>query len=511
MNKKICALALALVLSLAGCAQDDVSDQQFDIETQRPPSVSSEVQKEIEPVTEVRLAYNANDFLNPYTMTSSINRQLVPLLYDSLTRCDKSFQPQNLLATEVVPEGNNCIVKFNRRAQFSDGTLLTGTDIVYSINTALASATWRPLLDNITYATVNADGDVLIQLRRPDADLASVLSFPIIKDGSAAADYPTGVSRFYFSGTWGTTGGILTANHLYYGDAGTIKQIKLVHVADPESLPFSLKSGEIDLVYSDLSGVGSGAVSPSAMSAPITLNRLVYLGVNAGRGLLSRAEFREAVSTALNRDELVSKAYVTHANATKYPLNPAFYRMREMELSVPRNLTAADALLDGLGLTEKDADGYRLQYGKPITFSLLVNSENTYRNAAATLIAEQLGQIGIKINVVSQTFAQYQTSVTSHSFDFYIGETRLMENMDVSSLMGGGSMAYGAAYSEELATLYNAYKASGEGISAFCAAFTKQSPFVPLVFRQGVVTFNREFRAEVVATEQNIFYNIAEW
>lgn len=502
MKHKFCALILASAVLFSSCNSADIDDQQFEILQPTASSESESGQQPAQPVTEVRLGYSAGDSLNPYKMTSQINRGLVPLLYDSLTRPDNTYRPQNQLATEVLIEGTLCTIKFRRNVQFSDGTLLTGADIVYSLHTAMASETnWKATLQNVASVSVNADGDVEIQLGRPDADFAALLSFPIIKDGTKDMDYPTGISKFFAGGAW-LNGITLTANPLYYGTKGNVKKITLVNMPDPDTQQFSLKSGEIDLVYSDLSGSETAAVSAS--NIPVTLNRLVYLGVNGGRGMLQKAEFRKALSTALNRDELVSKAYVTRARGTMYPFNPEFYRLEGIEPSLPRNLTEADALLDGLGLTEKDGHGFRTIQQSPITLDLLVNSDNACRNAAASLITEQLAQIGIRVNVSAQSFAQYQQSIASGHYDLYLGEVRLMDNMDFSALLSGGALGYSAPRCPEVADLYNLYKETGAGIAPLCTAIYDQSPFIPIVFRQGIIAFNREFHAEIVATEQDI-------
>lgn len=509
MKWKICAALFACLITLTACIPDYSADEQSPQLNEPQPAAQEALETSIEPVNQIRLAYNAADSLNPYMMKSQINHELTPLLYDSLTRSDKSYRPQNQLAQEIIMEGDVCTVKFNRKAQFSDGTLLTGKDIIYSINTAIASDTnWKTMLQNIAGCSVTAEGDVEIRLGRADADFPALLSFPIIKEGTSGNDFPTGVSKFYLSGMDGNDA-ILSANHLYYGDTGDIKTIRLTHATDPDSLAFNLKTGDIDLLFADMRT--SEFPSLSASSVPVMLNSLVYVGVNSTRGLLSRPEFRQAISTALNRDEIVSKAFVSRASGTAYPFNPDFYRMEGMELSTPRNLTQADALLDGIGLTERDANGFRTYNRQPITLSLLVNSENTSRNMAATLMAEQLAQIGIKLKVESKSFSQYQASLLSLNFDLYLGEVRLMDNMDFSPLLNGGALGYGTAFSEDLANLYRSYRASGTGVKELCDTFSAQTPFIPVVFRHGQILFSREFQAEIVATEQDIFYNITEW
>lgn len=87
MKKRFYALLAALAVLLGGCAPVDLSDQQqVDITGQLQESAPSatEAEESAAPVEgEVRVAYDPSDSLNPYTMTSQLNRQLVPLLYEA--------------------------------------------------------------------------------------------------------------------------------------------------------------------------------------------------------------------------------------------------------------------------------------------------------------------------------------------------------------------------------------------------------------------------------------------
>jgi peptide/nickel transport system substrate-binding protein len=127
------------------------------------------------------------------------------------------------------------------------------------------------------------------------------------------------------------------------------------------------------------------------------------LGVNANRGLLSRAEFRKAVSFALNRDELVSRAFLARANATLYPFHPEFYRMENMDLTTQRSLDLAEELLDGLGWTRRC--GWLPCAERIAGHAYPAGQQRKCRpRSAAALIAEQLRQAGIRVDVVSKSF-----------------------------------------------------------------------------------------------------------
>ena len=129
MKQRYYALLLAVAVAVSGCA---VSEPE-------PEDISPEQIPVPAPVSELRLAYSASDSLNPYKMKTELNRQLIPLLYDSLTRVDPSYRPENRLAESVTYNGNICTVKLRRNILFSDGSLLQGADVVYSFRTAVAS------------------------------------------------------------------------------------------------------------------------------------------------------------------------------------------------------------------------------------------------------------------------------------------------------------------------------------------------------------------------------------
>ena len=279
MKQRYYALLLAVAVAVSGCAvsepePEDISPEQIPV----PAPVTSQPEQ-VQPVSELRLAYSASDSLNPYKMKTELNRQLIPLLYDSLTRVDPSYRPENRLAESVTYNGNICTVKLRRNILFSDGSLLQGADVVYSFRTAVASGQSIAMrLQNVERCEVDQEGNVIFTLSQPDADFAALLSFPIIKEGHADADFPTGISRYYVSGTWGNTGVMLSANPLYYGEKGSIETIRLVSSTDPSALAFSLKSGEIDLHYSDLSGSETNNLSTSGRV--VSQNRMVFLGIN---------------------------------------------------------------------------------------------------------------------------------------------------------------------------------------------------------------------------------------
>ena len=107
--------------------------------------------------------------------------------------------------------------------------------------------------------------------------------------------------------------------------------------------------------------------------------------------LAQDVRFRQALSQAINRDEIIESVYYGFAGM---PLNTVG------EANASYDVAAANALLDELGMTEKDADGFRLgPDGQP--FSILVEhgAHAPDLEPIAELLAAQMKEVGINLQI----------------------------------------------------------------------------------------------------------------
>ena len=72
-----------------------------------------------------------------------------------------------------------------------------------------------------------------------------------------------------------------------------------------------------------------------------------------------------------------------------------------------------------------------------------------------------------------------------------------------------GEARTGLALSEELLAAYRGMKADIAGLAAFETAFAEQMPFVPLVYKNGVVTYARQWSG-LTPTVSDIFYQLEQ-
>ena len=114
--------------------------------------------------------------------------------------------------------------------------------------------------------------------------------------------------------------------------------------------------------------------------------------------------FRQAVSGAIHRADLVRIAYAGHATAANgfvSPANTTWYNRalpsaENNPAAVARMLTEAGFHKQGNTLVDHD--------GHPVKFSILTNTGNRSRERMASLIQQDLAEFGIQVNVVTLDF-----------------------------------------------------------------------------------------------------------
>lgn len=128
-------------------------------------------------------------------------------------------------------------------------------------------------------------------------------------------------------------------------------------------------------------------------------------------------EFRKAISMAINRADLCRIVYAGYAKPAYGPVSPAshfwFNASLEEEKYDPRG---ALRLLTQAGF-RSESDTLKDRAGNRVEFTLVTNSGNAAREKMASMIQQDLSQLGIKVNVVTLDFPSLIERMT-RTFDY---------------------------------------------------------------------------------------------
>lgn len=511
MKKILCVLlSLLMIVLFASCTQKEKPSNGDEDETlTQEDETSPEEDQTTAPASNARASFILprieSDALNPYTAKSQINRNFTTLLYDGLYTLDENFTPTSVIAEKADIDSLTVKVYLNDKVRFSNTASLTASDVVYSFNQAKECERYAPLLDNISSAEASERYCVKFTLESPDAYVLNALTFPVIEYGSAEKDVPNGSGRYYLAKDK------LTYNKEHVlGKKPKIKNIGLCSLSEKTNFVDSLQIGNISFIFRDLSDCKIQRAV--ARSIPVTLNNLVYIGINSETAPLNNKAFRQAVNMAIDKDSIVSQDFQGYAVRTESPFNPEWSETRLKDSAF--NQADAAQLLEDNGFTYKsETDRFRSdENGRTLKLRILVNEDNDFKSEAAKSIAKNLSQIGIDSEVTSLTFKKYKEWVKEEKFDLYIGEVRLCENMSLKPFFSkGGKANHGIDIKSGIVKSYDEMLENKKSVPVFEKEFSEAVPFIPLCYRKGIVMTSNTLSDNVKSVTVDLFSNIAEW
>ena len=277
---------------------------------------------------DISLPYMSTDSFFPYAAKSSLNRDLIPVIYESLfvpTEDGKGF-PQ--LAVSGKVDGNKVTVKLLTDVKFSDGVKLTAAYVKASYEKAKNNAYYSESLKNVASISVLNENTVVFNLLNPDPMVLNILDFPIIRlsgkkyvgTGKYGIEYLDAIPYLQ-----------VNINHRAYSKSWN-KQIALYDMAGISSPIYPFKSNEISVYKDDLSDGQYNNLSSETVAEK--MNNLVYVGVNSqwAGSITSLKWVRQAINIGINRSSVTAASFLGQGDPVVTPFKNDFYQLNTENL-----------------------------------------------------------------------------------------------------------------------------------------------------------------------------------
>jgi peptide/nickel transport system substrate-binding protein len=138
------------------------------------------------------------------------------------------------------------------------------------------------------------------------------------------------------------------------------------------------------------------------------------------RELFSNKTFRQALSTGINREEVIELVWLGQGlpyQTVERPESPLFDEEMATQFT-DFDIAAANEMLDGLGLTEKDANGFRLMSdGRPLQFTIDISVIRQPWIDSAELIKGYWAQLGVDLLINTSDTTALNQRVESNDHD----------------------------------------------------------------------------------------------
>ena len=124
-----------------------------------------------------------------------------------------------------------------------------------------------------------------------------------------------------------------------------------------------------------------------------------YLGYNLKNPLFKDKCVRQAISYAINKEEIIQGVLLGLGKVATGPFKPGTWVYNPRVKRYPYNPQKARELLAEAGWKDTDGDGILDRNGKPFTFEIITNQGNEIRAKCAEITQRRLADIGIEVKI----------------------------------------------------------------------------------------------------------------
>jgi peptide/nickel transport system substrate-binding protein len=394
--------------------------------------------------------------LNPVLAIDDPSRDVIRCLNSDLIHINReTLKTESALAKswKVTPDGKQYTLELRRGLRFSDGQPFNADDVVFTFQMYLDESIHSPQRDLL----VVGDKPIVVE-KIDDYTVRFTLSRPYaaaerIFDGLAILpkhqlDGAYGDGKF--SGTWSLATPpaqlsglgpfrlkeyvpgqrvVLEKNPYYWKQDKSgnrlpyLDQLQFLFVANEDAQVIRFEAGDTDVLsrfsaenfavlqreeaakHYHVADLGSGLEYNFLF---FNLNDLSSKGkpeIARKQAWFQDLRFREAVSAAIDRAGIVKLAYGGRATPIWDQVTPGNKLWVDNSLPHPdRSLDRAKDLLRSAGFSWKSDGSLVDAHGAPVEFSILTSSTNAQRTKIATIIQDDLSQLGMNVHVVPLEF-----------------------------------------------------------------------------------------------------------
>jgi peptide/nickel transport system substrate-binding protein len=339
--------------------------------------------------------------LDPHTQTAFQSLRLLSLIYEPLVRADENLAIVPALAESWEFNDDATQLTFSLRAgvTFHDGSDFTAADVIASYERILDEETGSATRSNLlSIESMDAPDDLTVVLNLNTADVplltalssqnTVILSSDVIESGDPTTD-AIGTGPFVLDEWAQDQQTLLSANENWWGEGPNISGIELRISPDEATIMAALRAGEIDFAPLDdpliatLPTEGSDVIVERA-------GDIAYhaLQLRASEVPLDILEVRQAISCAINRQEVVDAAALGEGRVTGPLTQPAWAAPVDELFCYEQDVDRARELMESAGM----ADGFDLTI-------MAANAEPPTALTEAQTIQSQLAEININVEI----------------------------------------------------------------------------------------------------------------
>lgn len=507
----IIIIIIAVIYELNKNNQNQVEEQ---------PQTSTETE---EIIKEITLGVAGFDNINPILSSNKYVQEISRIIYEPLFELNAEYKLEKCLAKDWAKTSSNTyLIKIQDNVKWSDGTTLMVEDVLFTIDVLKKIPSIYG--NNVQYiiGAEKIDNDTLqITIDHEIPFFEYNLIFPILSrtyfEGqdfvtTEKNNAPVGTGKYKIVENTNEAI-ILNKNESYNREELTLEKITIVKYATVGELYNAFKLGKIDIVTTTNIGIENYIGTIGYNKQEVIGREFDYIAFNTQSPILSNLEVRDAISHAINRENIVGTLFNGKYKVSDYPLDYGSWLKGEKGDN-SYNPDLAKQILQQNGWEFKyNKWQKKVNYStKTLTFKIVVQASNQARMSVAEMVKADLANIGINVTIIKANDKQYQNYLQNKNYDAIITGTTISANPSIDTYVSTSNFI-NEELNNLLAEVRNITKEDllKEKYTRIRQIFNEQKPFIGLYNSYYAVASSWTLRGSITANWYNIFQEINNW
>ena len=313
-----------IVIVIAVIYELNKSDQN-NVEEQKQSTTTEE-----EMIKEITLGIASFDTINPILSQNKQVQEISRIIYEPLFELDSEYKLQKCLVKDwAKTSATTYLIKIKNDIKWSDGNQFSVEDVLFTIDVLKQIPSIYG--NNVQYivGVEKIDDDTLqITIDHEIAFFEYNLIFPIVsKTYFEGQDFstteknnaPVGTGKYKIVENDDKI--VLNKNENYNREELTLETIRIGKYAGLGELYNAFKLGKVDIVTTNNTEIEKYIGTMGYNKQEVAGREFDYLALNTQNAILSKQEVRNALSHAINRDNIVASVYNNKYKLTDYSLD----------------------------------------------------------------------------------------------------------------------------------------------------------------------------------------------
>lgn len=355
--------------------------------------------------------------LIPILASDAASHAVAGQIYNGLVKYDKNLNIVGDLAEryDISPDGLKITFHLRHGVLWHDGAPFTSRDVLYTYKVTIDPKTPTAYAEDFKQVkSISAPDEhtVTVTYAAPYAPaLASwgngILPAHLLEGQditkSPLARKPVGTGPYRFKEWVAGQKIVLESNHRYFEGRPYIDRYIYRIIPDTSTMYMELKAGGIDIM--NLTPVQyARQTANERFQARFNKFRYpssgyLYMGYNLRHPLFKDKRVRQAMTAAINKDELIAGVLFGMGQKAHGPIVPGRWAHNPQVRDIPYDPEMARRLLAEAGWSDKNSAGILVKDGKPFQFTILTNQGNQQRLMTAQIVQQRLRQVGVDVKI----------------------------------------------------------------------------------------------------------------